>query len=137
VLCFQNHVVIPSRYTLNHADTSRTEALRAWRLDGSMDGKKWIPIDEKSRDTQLNAKGSNFTHEIKHCEDAYCYFRLNMIGPNSGNMYNLALGGIELYGTLRKKVTQAHLLSPHCFTSHTHTHRALFRHLRCSTGMCA
>ena len=102
---FVGYALSLKKYTLRHAETPKTEALRGWKLEGSKDGRKWVVLDERKNDQTLNAKGVCVAYDIRQSpvtREPFSHFRLTSTQPNSGNTHTLALGNIELYGTLKK-----------------------------------
>lgn len=101
-----NMFLIPSAYSLRHYDSWDTEALRQWKLEGSIDGKKWKTLMSHKKDASLDHKGATHTWAIKGVTKSYNMFRVTQTGKNSNNHWYLCLSGFEIYGTLynfRKK----------------------------------
>ena len=91
-------------YTLRHYASWDIEALRTWRLEGSMTGDDWALLREHVNDESLNAKGKAATWTIDVSTPAgsraYRMFRLLQTGENSNKHHYLACSGWELYGQL-------------------------------------
>ena len=91
-------------YTLRHYASWDTEALRHWRLEGSVDGERWTLLREHVNDESLNSKGKAVTWmidvNVPGCARAYRMFRVTQTGENSNKHHYLACSGWELYGQL-------------------------------------
>jgi hypothetical protein len=48
--------IIPTAYTMRHYDSWDTEAIRDWKLEGSIDGKKWKQLIAHKKDQSLDKK---------------------------------------------------------------------------------
>lgn len=94
--------IIPSHYSLRHYSSYDSEALRNWQLQASNDGQTWITLREHLDDSSLNFAGDTHTWAIYSPLrlSGYKRFRILQTGFNSNNHLNLALSGIEFYGTL-------------------------------------
>ena len=96
--------VLLTAYTLRHYSSWDTEALRHWRLEGSVDGERWTLLREHVNDESLNAKGKAVTWiidvNVPGCARAYRMFRVTQTGENSNKHHYLACSGWELYGQL-------------------------------------
>lgn len=91
-----------THYTLRHTSKSKTDALRNWKLLGSLDGRTWITLVEHQND---HALGPNDTHtwKVRPPPDAPAHFRCFCImqtGPNASGRLALHLCGFEVYGKL-------------------------------------
>ena len=106
---FAQHAVQLSHYTLRNTDAPEAKnlALRWWKLEGSKDGKQWVTLDDRSHDSSLANKSQPATFTVPASSTAsqyYPFFRLTQTGANAGGGHALSLGGMELYGRLRKRV---------------------------------
>ena len=95
--------ILPSHYQLRHYISSKTEALRSWRFEGSNDGVFWDTLREHRNDASLDEKGDLFCFELKDVKQSYRQFRVFMTGLNSNGHWLLALSGFELYGKICRK----------------------------------
>ena len=103
-----NHTLQLSHYTLRNTDNSevRNLSMRSWKLEGSRDGKQWTLLDERNHDSTLNQKSQTVTHAVPQSNTGsqyYSHFRLTQTAANSGGGQQLCMGGVEMYGRLRKK----------------------------------
>ena len=115
---FNGYVCGLKKYTIRHTGSgSKNEAMRSWKIEGSMDGHSWKLIDERKNLATIANKNEHYAFEVKlppptgpatpssgqPKPDQFTHFRLTSTGPNSGNTNQLALGGIEFYGQLKKQ----------------------------------
>jgi len=98
IIDFHDYAIRPTRYTLRHYNSWDTEALRNWRLEGSLDGEKWTVLREHHNDESLRFKGQSYTWLLRNVTGYYSQFRLFQFDKNSNNHYYLALSGFEIYG---------------------------------------
>ena len=114
-----NLTLQPSFYTLRNTDNTeaRNLSLRSWKLEGSKDGKQWTQLDERNHDNTLNQKSQTVTLAVPQSTAAsqyYSHFRLTQTAANSGGGQQLCVGGVEMYGRLRKKPVKGDAaLTPH------------------------
>jgi hypothetical protein len=103
IIHFKTFKIRPTHYTLRHYSSWDREALRNWRLAGSVDGKQsnWDTLMEHKNDTALRAKGQAHTWTIPaaNVKKHYTYFCVIQTGKNSNNNLYLALSGFEVYGS--------------------------------------
>ena len=96
--------LVLSAYTLRHYASWDIEALRNWRLEGSLTGQEWALLREHENDESLNAKGKACTWTVDHDKAACCrpyrMFRILQTAENSNKHHYLACSGWELYGQL-------------------------------------
>jgi len=98
--------IIPTAYTLRHYDSWDTEAIRDWKLEGSIDGKKWKQLVVHKKDQSLDKKSATHTWPIKGVVKSYSMFKITQTGKNSNKHWYFPLSGFEIYGTVwsfRKK----------------------------------
>jgi len=98
VIDFHDYAIKPTRYTLRHYSSWDTEALRNWRIEGSLDGESWTVLREHHNDESLRFKGQSYTWQLRNIDGYYSMFRLFQFDKNSNNHYYLACSGFELYG---------------------------------------
>jgi hypothetical protein len=98
----QNYVIKPNAYTLRHYSSWDTEALRNWRLEGSLDGSKWVIIREHKQDTSLNQKAQPHTWRVE-AEGYFSKFRILQFDKNSNHHLYLALSSMEIYGDVARQ----------------------------------
>jgi len=96
-ISFGPYFIRPSHYTLRHYSSWDTEALRNWRLEGSLDREVWTVLREHKKDASLNKKGQTHTWTLK-CSQAYNNFRIIQFDKNSNQHLYLAISGFEIYG---------------------------------------
>ncbi len=93
--------VVPSAYTLRHADYCGSDAMRSWRLLGSADGVAWTVLREHEQDDTLQVKGQACTWPLENGHAGYRVFKVMLTGPNAGHRWVLALSSFELYGVVK------------------------------------
>jgi len=103
VVDFQNYAIKPTRYTLRHYSSWDTEALRNWRLEGSLDGENWTTIRQHDNDESLRFKGQSYTWLLRKIDSYYSMFRIFQFDKNSNNHYYLAISGFEIYGEVLRQ----------------------------------
>jgi len=90
--------VRPTAYTLRHYVSWDLEALRNWKLEGSVNGSDWFVLSVHADDQALNGKGSLHTWQLGAQQGQFTQFRVWQTGLNSNNHHYLALSGFEVYG---------------------------------------
>ena len=106
IIDFNDYAIKPTRYTLRHYASWDTEALRNWRLEGSLDGENWTVIREHHNDESLRFKGQSYTWLLRNINSYYSMFRLFQFDKNSNNHYYLACSGFEIYGQVLRQHSQ-------------------------------
>ena len=101
------HRIKLTAYTLRHYSSWDTEALRSWKLEGSMDGNSWITLMNHENDSTLNKKGQAHTWNVPNCNEFYRFFRIYLTGQNSNNHNYLACSGLELFGSAKGGIISA------------------------------
>jgi hypothetical protein len=104
---FKSIVIQPTKYTIRHTMSRNDECLRNWKFQGSVDGVHYTDLSIHINDCSLaTVKGSTFTWSIDPTKatDYYRYFQLLQTGNNSSNNCYLSMGGLEIYGLVRKFV---------------------------------
>ena len=66
VIDFHDYAIKPSGYTLRHYASWDTEALRNWKLEGSLDGETWTVIRKHNNDESLRFKGQSYTWSLRN-----------------------------------------------------------------------
>ena len=97
-----------THYTMRHGGTGAYNFPRSWRLEASVDGAQWHVLDEHKND-QTFATGSQRAHwalpgaaSSAAADTRFRHVRVVQTGPTSDNDNFLALGSLEVYGTLHK-----------------------------------
>lgn len=93
--------LIPNHYCLMTDQCPRK--LRTWELQAMVGGEngEWITLRKHENDDSLTEEPHSVAHwplQLKD-ETPFRYFRIVQTGPNSTNSFQLACGGIELYGS--------------------------------------
>ncbi|KAJ4455812.1 putative E3 ubiquitin-protein ligase HECTD1 [Paratrimastix pyriformis] len=94
----------PTRYTIRHNNNPDFVPFRlqSWRLEGSVDGASWRPLDEHTNEPNaIPAKADAMATFAVERAFPSRYFRVLMTGPSPNGNYLLMLSGLEMYGTLR------------------------------------
>ena len=106
----------PSHYTLQHYSSFDTEALRHWKLEGSLDGVQWDVLSVHVNDAALQRKGQSYTWQLQSALQTpprfFRFFRIHQTGLNSNNNHYLALSGVEFYGWLQLGGAMRNVSSP-------------------------
>ncbi|KYQ93288.1 BTB/POZ domain-containing protein [Tieghemostelium lacteum] len=95
-----NRSVIPHYYTIRHGLSYKSDSLRTWDFQGSLNGEQWTVLKRHTSDMSLNSKYATFTWNVSGVETAFRYFRILQTGKNSNNRNFLVIGGLEIYGEL-------------------------------------
>ena len=105
--------VLPTHYTLRHSNNPDCAqyVLRSWRLEGSLDGAQWAPLDSHADDAALAAQpDAHHTFAVATPDGGghpqgqpggWRFLRVLMTGPSPNGNHHLMLSGFEVYGTLR------------------------------------
>jgi hypothetical protein len=112
IIDMRDKLFCPSHYTLRHYNSWDSEALRFWRLEGSLDGHSWDVLKNHQNDQALKKKGETHTWAINAAPRLYRLFRIYQTGPNSNNNNYLALSGVEMYGFLALKPPSSSAVQP-------------------------
>ncbi len=94
----KNPPICPSAYCIGATSGGGCFALRNWKFQASVDGKKWFDLrvheNEKSEDCA-------FTVDAYHAY--FRFFRIQGVGTQeSGTTCMFGIGGFEIYGQVRK-----------------------------------
>lgn len=99
---FKKHEIIPSNYSIrsNCVCNSVQNHLKNWVIEGSIDGKEWLKIDEQKDNSDLKSKNVVHTFPIKKQDQSFKFIRIFQTGPNWINQNYLELRSIEFYGKI-------------------------------------
>jgi hypothetical protein len=89
----------PTHYTLRSRRDANAHHLRFWTLEGSLDGSKWIELDRRENNTELNGQGAIATFRVSRSDSVHM-IRLRQLGKNSDNCDYLIVSAIEVFGVL-------------------------------------
>jgi E3 ubiquitin-protein ligase HECTD1 len=93
--------VILTMYTLRHGFPHTTHTLRNWNLEGSNDGVAWVVVRTHVNDASLAEQAhSTASWDVDSGGRAYSRYRIHSTGKDSRGNHYLAMGGLELYGTV-------------------------------------
>ena len=94
-----------THYTLRHGRDRSGSVLLNWRLEGSLDGRKWVilRIHKDERGLREHRPYCTCTWALDGNSNAFRYFRIFHTGKNSSGNFSIFLSGIELYGVLIEK----------------------------------
>ena len=107
--------VYPTKYTLRHGSAMGWLRMENWRLEGSMDGKRWFTLSRHKNEDKIpsNIGFGTYTFDIEERMIRKTrYFRIVQTKPNEGQhdlgkgkfKHNtLFLSGFEVYGKLVEK----------------------------------
>jgi hypothetical protein len=99
---FKNMRVLPRGYSIRtNWNGPGSSHLRSWVIEATDDLTKWVEIDSRPDNSDLNSLSAHQCYPISEPpNDARRFIRLKMIGKNhNGNDY-LYLAGFELFGDL-------------------------------------
>jgi hypothetical protein len=68
-------------------------------LEGSLDGSKWIELDRRENNTELNSQGAIATFPVSRSDDVHM-IRIRQLGKNSSNNDYFIVSAIEVFGVL-------------------------------------
>ena len=102
---FKERRVVPTSYSVRtYGWGPGHEHLKSWVIDVSNDGIKWTEIDRKEVNNALNREWAIANFNISRVpSEGFRFFRLKQIGPNHKNTDFLAVGALEIFGTLLEK----------------------------------
>jgi hypothetical protein len=97
---FKRFMVRPTHYSLR-AWEKRDDSwsLNDWIMEGSNDGKTWIEFDRREGNTEIEQMKGAKTFAISWLEEVRM-MRLWQLKKNRVSGVNLALSGMEIFGTL-------------------------------------
>jgi hypothetical protein len=95
---FKRMVVKPTHYAIRSGPDGGG-CLKDWVVEGSMDGKDWIPIDERSNCATLFGPGASGTFTVNPVRK-FRRVRLTQTGPSYSGQNNFVLAAFELFGLL-------------------------------------
>lgn len=93
---------LPNYYCLRNGSGFCESALRNWKIEGSNDRKQWYLIKQHFDDKKIELKKSSTAGWKLDALEYYTFFKLSITGPDASGENNLAFGGIEMYGNLKK-----------------------------------
>lgn len=97
---FKEKLVILTGYSIrSHNWGVNSFHMKSFAIEGSLDGLKWNPIDEKFDINELNGALQFYTWKCKKSLP-YRYVQIRQIGKNQAGNNHLALHEIELFGTI-------------------------------------
>ncbi|XP_067020537.1 GRIP1-associated protein 1-like isoform X2 [Acropora muricata] len=100
----EKYALYLTHYTLRHGRNRSISVLVNWRLEGSINGRKWITLKNHKNDCKLKERPyCTYTWTIDGNINAFRYFRILQTGKNSSEKFGVFLSGIELYGVLITK----------------------------------
>ena len=74
--------------------------LKNWVIEGSKDKNKWIIIDKKANDSNLNGPSYQNYFPLSKISDDFQYIRIRSIGKNHANYDFLIFTNFEVYGEI-------------------------------------
>ena len=107
--------IYPIKYTIRHGSAMGWLRMENWRLEGSMDGKRWFTLRRHTNEDKIpsNIGFASYTFDIEErMVRKTRYFRVTQTKPNEGQhdlgkgkfKHNtLFLSGFEVYGRLVEK----------------------------------
>lgn len=102
----ENHLLIPTHYSLRHGKNDGRSILRDWELQGFIDGADWKKIDtcRKKLDREFTEPFpyATETFSVEGDVGAFRYFRIYQTGQHSTRGFGIYLSGMEFYGVLIK-----------------------------------
>ena len=98
----EKYALYLTHYTLRHGHNRGISVLLNWRLEGSLDGRKWTKLKIHEKEYGL-LEHCTCTWAIDGKSNAFRYFRIFQTGKNSSRKFGIFLSGIEMYGLLIEK----------------------------------
>jgi E3 ubiquitin-protein ligase HECTD1 len=99
---FNNRLIKLTHYSIRTRRDYSGHHLRSWILEGSIDGLKWVKIDDRWNDTSLNSAGAISTFSIAEgFQEEFRMIRLRQMGMNSTNTDELVVNAVEFFGVLK------------------------------------
>jgi len=93
--------VILTMYTLRNGFPHMASVLRNWNFEGSNDGVTWVVLRTHVNDASLAAQAhSTASWDVDSGGRAFSRYRIHSTGPHSHGNHHLAMGGLELYGSV-------------------------------------
>jgi hypothetical protein len=100
---FKDIQIKVTHYSIRSRRDSNDHHLRFWTLEGSIDGLKWVKIDDRQNDTSLNSQGAISIFSISESfEEAFRMIRIRQTGKSSSNNDYLVVNAIEFFGVLKE-----------------------------------
>jgi hypothetical protein len=96
---FKNMNIKPTHCALRSRRDDNGGHLRFWALEGSLGGNKWIKLDRRENNTELNIQGAIAIFPISRSDSVHM-IRLRQGGKNSSNNDQLIVSAIEVFGVL-------------------------------------
>jgi hypothetical protein len=93
--------VILTMYTLRHGSPQPGCELRNWNFEGSNDGVAWVVLRMHANDASLAERAhSTASWDVDSGGRAFSRYRIHSTGTDSSRHHFLAMGGLELYGSV-------------------------------------
>jgi hypothetical protein len=103
---FKTSQIEPTHYSIRtHGGEAGSIHLRNWVIEGRNEEEKWIQLDERRDDSQLNGRDRIATFEIAN-RFRFRILRLRQIGFNHRGTHVLAFAAFELFGDLFRHSSQ-------------------------------
>jgi hypothetical protein len=97
---FKTSQIEPTRYSIRtHGDKAGDVHLQHWVIEGRNEGEKWIQLDERRDNSELNGPSRIATFEIAN-RIRVRILRLRQIGLNHRGDHMLAFSSFEVFGEL-------------------------------------
>jgi hypothetical protein len=104
---FKDMLIILTHYSIRTRRDVNGNHLRSWKLEGSIDGLKWVRIDDRTGDSSLNSAGAISTFSISEgFQSTSRMIRLQQTGMNSSGGTSLVVSAIEFFGVLKEPINQ-------------------------------
>ena len=102
IIAFPKFYLIPSFYTFK-AKTVDTMSPVSWKVEGSIDKKKWEIIDRRDEISDLLERGSNKTYSFIS-SGVFRYFKFTQTKGNAESMINFCLRSFEIFGFIQMRL---------------------------------
>jgi hypothetical protein len=99
---FKNMRIKPTHYSVcSYSSKANSHHLKSWALETSEDGSRWVEVDRREDNYDLNGSNVTKTFQVRRGEN--CRFvRLRQTGKNHCGFDIMMLSGFELFGTLEE-----------------------------------
>lgn len=95
--------MIPSDYIIRAYNSNDYKRLKTWKIEGSNDKQKWIPLDSRTNNSELKGEAHAHLFHIsnsEHKDEPIKYLRIQQLEKNWDNNDYLLLNSIEFYGKI-------------------------------------
>ena len=96
---FHKHLISISHYSMRTQSNHSVDHPKSWKIEGSLDGENWNPIDSKNNYPELDGPNLLRTFKVTN-KGRYSYFKVTQTDVNNDDHNDFDLSKIEFFGTL-------------------------------------